>query len=238
MTLPLERVEVGGARAWCSGRAQGNVGDHVGDDPARVDENRRKLARDAGLPNPEEWVWLRQVHGGAVYFAERPTTSPPEADAAVTSARGLPVAIVTADCAPVVIATENVLAVVHAGHRGLAAGVIENAVARVRELDAVHEPVPRSLVSAFLGPCIRPAHYEFGAEDLRALVSQFGPEVEGRTNDDRPAFDIPAAVEIALRRAGVDSFEDSGACTAASNSYFSYRRDGNTGRQATIAMLS
>jgi YfiH family protein len=238
VTLPLERVKVGGALAWCSGREQGNVGDHVGDDPARVNENRRSLARAAGLPRPDEWVWLHQVHGNVVHVAERPAISPPEADAAVTSVGGLPLAIVTADCAPVVIATDNALAVVHAGHRGLAAGVIENAVARVRELDDMHEPVPRSSISAFLGPCIRPARYEFGTDDLRALVAQFGPEVEGRTEDNRPAFDIPAAVEIALRRAGVDSFEDSGACTAASDAFFSYRRDGITGRQATIAMLS
>ncbi|HTL83801.1 MAG TPA: polyphenol oxidase family protein [Acidimicrobiia bacterium] len=231
MTLPLERVKVGGALAWCSGRAQGNVGDHVGDDPARVEANRRTLAREAGLPSPDAWVWLRQVHGNAVHIAEGPTGEPPpEADAAVTVARGLPLAIVTADCAPVVIATENALAVVHAGHPGLAAGVIEAAVARLHELD-------RGPVSAFLGPCIHPARYEFGVEDLRALVARLGPHVESRTHDDRPAFDVPTAVKIALERAGVDSFTDANECTSASDEYFSYRRDGATGRQATIAVL-
>jgi YfiH family protein len=224
-------VEVAGAHVFCSGRKHGNVGDHVGDDPALVDTHRRALAEEAGLVPPTEWVWLRQVHGAAVHVAEAPTGEPPpEADGAVTAVRNLPIAVVTADCAPVVVASEHAVAVVHAGHRGLLAGVIEAAVARLREVDG-------SAVSAFLGPCIHPSRYEFGATDLDALVAHFGPEVASQTSDGRPAFDIPAAVEIALARAGVDSFVDADECTAESDAYFSYRRDGATGRQATIAVL-
>ena len=90
---------------------------------------------------------------------------------------------------------------------------------------------------AYLGPCIQPARYEFGAADLARLVARFGPEVEGRTTAGRPALDIPAAVRLALAACGVDELESAGVCTAASPAHFSYRRDGRTGRQATIIEL-
>jgi YfiH family protein len=229
---PLLTARVGGASAWCSGREQGNVGDHTGDDPRAVARRRADVAGAAGLPGPTEWVWLRQVHGARVYDAHVPTApdAPPEADAAVTDVRGLPLAIVTADCAPVVIASDRAIAVAHAGHRGLATGVLEAAVAKVRARG-------EGDVHAFLGPCIHPARYEFGATDLDALVTQFGPEVAARTRDGKPAFDIPAAVRIALARAGVDDVADCGVCTADSPAYFSYRAEHTNGRQLTVAVL-
>jgi len=228
----LLRARVGPADVWCSGRAHGNVGDHVGDDPRDVATRRRMISDISLLRAPDEWVWLRQVHGAQVYDADSPRANGalPEADAAVTSVHGLPLAIVTADCAPVVLASDNAIAAVHAGHRGLVAGVVEAAVTRLRV-------VGRGEVRAFLGPCIRPAHYEFGASDLASLVEHFGPDVATSTSDGRPAFDIPRAVQLALARAGVYAFEDCGVDTAGSTEYFSYRRDGDTGRQVTIVML-
>ena len=74
-------------------------------------------------------------------------------------------------------------------------------------------------------------------DDLARLVAHFGPEVEARTRTGRPAFDVPRAVRIALERCGVDAFDDSEVCTADSADHFSYRRDGVTGRQATIVTL-
>jgi YfiH family protein len=225
--VTLLAAKAGAASIWCSGRSPGNVGDHVGDDPEAVAHNRATLANEAHLPPPEEWVWVRQVHGAGVHVADAPTGAiPPEADAAVTHTRGLPLAIVTADCAPVVLASETGLAVVHAGHRGLAAGVIE---ATASHLDGE--------VHAFLGPCIRPAQYEFGRADLDALVANFGPEVEAQTARGTAALNIPAAVRVALARAGIEDFEDCGICTADSPAYFSHRRDGATGRQVTVAVL-
>src|SRR5205085_6573345 len=141
----------------------------------------------------------------------------------VTATRGLPLAVLTADCAPVALACDDAIGVVHAGHRGLEHGVIEAAVAALRDIG-------RGPVRAYLGPCIRPARYEFGAADLARLVARLGPEVEGHTADGRPALDIPAAVRAALRNAGVDVFTDGGVCTASSAEHFSYRRDGVTGR--------
>jgi purine-nucleoside/S-methyl-5'-thioadenosine phosphorylase / adenosine deaminase len=237
----LLETRVGAARIWCSDRRGGvsigpygtcNVGDHVGDDPAAVGENRARIAAAAGLRRPDAWIWLDQVHGAVVHLAAEPVDDTPEADAAVTSTPGLPLVVVTADCAPVVIACDDAIGVVHAGHRGLRAGVIERAVTQLRAMGL-------GSIRAFLGPCIRPARYEFGAEDLAALVDHFGDDVASTTSDGRPAFDIPAAVRIALVRAGVepDDVEDSGVCTASSPELFSYRRDGTTGRQATIAVL-
>jgi copper oxidase (laccase) domain-containing protein len=92
-------------------------------------------------------------------------------------------------------------------------------------------------VRAYLGPCIRPDRYEFGAADLARLVARLGNAVAGRTADGRPALDIPAAVSAALRNCAVDAFDDGGGCTTSSDAHFSYRRDGVTGRQATIVVL-
>jgi YfiH family protein len=208
-----------------------NVGDHVGDAPDAVAANRARVAAAAGLGDPSEWVWMRQVHGVDVHVATGPTgAEPPEVDAAVTARRGLPLSVLTADCAPIALACDDAVGVVHAGHRGLEHGVIPAAVERLRA-------VGTGPVRAYLGPCIRPARYEFGATDLARLVARLGPEVEGRTAEGRPALDIPAAVRTALRAAGVEELVDAGECTAESDVYFSYRRDGLTGRQATIIVL-
>ena len=232
-------TRVGTARVWCTGRAQGNLGDHVGDDPRIVARNRAEVRADVGIEDIARWTWLRQVHGAGVYVltggsdtggSATGESAPPEADAAVTAVPGRALAVVTADCAPLVVASDGAVGVVHAGHRGLAAGVIQAAIASVRGRG--HGPV-----RAFLGPCIRPASYEFGADDLARFVVQFGPESEGRTRDGRPALDIPAAIRIVLAREGVVDFEDSSVCTADSDDYFSYRRAHDTGRQATIAVL-
>jgi hypothetical protein len=231
-------VELGAARVWCSDRLGGvsrapyealNLGDHVGDDPAAVATNRALLAAALGV-EPDAIVWLRQVHGARVVDVEGPCAEPPEADAAVTGRPGVVLAVVTADCAPVALACDGAVAVVHAGHRGLRAGVVEAAVGALRRSG-------RGSIRAFLGPCIRPARYEFGERDLDDLVAHFGPEVAACTEDGGPAFDIPAAVRIALARAGVDDLADSGVCTAASRAHYSFRRDGVTGRQATLVTM-
>lgn len=208
-----------------------NVADHVGDDPAAVAANRERVARDIGVP-AARWAWMEQVHGAAVAIVDGPTApgAPPVADALVTATRGVPIAVVTADCAPIALACDGAVAVVHAGHRGLLAGVIEAAVAAMRAhgTGAVH---------ALLAPCIRAPRYEFGAHDLDALVDVFGDEVASTTEWGTPALDLAAGVRIALERAGVEHVDDTGICTSASRDYFSYRRDGSTGRQATVMML-
>jgi len=228
---PLLRARLGRASVGCSSAAHGNVGDHVGDDPAAVLAARARVAEAGSLPAPDRWVWLRQVHGTAVVVVDAVPAATPEADAAVTGVAGLALAVVTADCAPIVLATDDAVAVVHAGHRGLAAGVVEAAVDSLRTVGSGE-------VRAFLGPCIRPEAYEFGAEDLARIVEVLGPTVAARTAAGAPALDVPAAVRAALARADVAPPVDCGVCTATDTGFFSHRRDGATGRQVTVAVLT
>ncbi|HEX5614160.1 MAG TPA: polyphenol oxidase family protein [Acidimicrobiia bacterium] len=218
--------------------ASRNVGDHVGDDPDAVAENRRRFAAaalgvGAGAVEPRTWTWLAQVHGAAVHTAEEaPHAGAPVpcADAAVTSRRGHVVAVVTADCAPIALLTDETVGIVHAGHRGLLAGVVERAVQEVRAQTAAP-------ITAVIGPCIHPDRYEFGVDDLAPFVARFGVGVAAVTADGRPALDLRAGVRGALRDVGVAAIDDVGICTAASSDHFSHRRDGVTGRQASIAMV-
>ncbi len=193
-----------------------------------VRENRRRLASTCGLPAPEEWWWLGQEHGRTtVHVDGRPAAEAPTADAAVTANVDVPLVVLTADCAPIALATDDAVAVVHAGWVGLLAGVIDEAVAQLRAIG-------HGDVRAVLGPCIHPARYEFGRDDLDRVIAQIGPEVEGRTADGKPALDLPAAVRSSMLAAGVRAFDDVDVCTAASPDHFSHRRDGETGRQALV----
>jgi YfiH family protein len=207
-----------------------NLADHVGDDPDAVAQNRFLAAGRTAMGSPDEWVGLRQVHGTDVVRVAAPLGTPPDADASVTTEVGLPLVIFTADCAPLAIVADGGVAAVHAGWAGLEAGVIERAV---EELGTV-APGP---FRAVLGPCIHPARYEFGADLLDRLVARFGETVAARTATDAPALDVPAAVRAALHMAGIDELDDVNVCTAASSDYFSYRRDGETGRQAMLVVL-
>jgi hypothetical protein len=231
---------VGGARIVFTDRNGGvsrapfatrNLADHVGDDDTAVAENRRRLAGELGLLDPSGWVWLRQVHGKAVVALTGPSGAPPEADAAVTTTRGLPLTVLTADCAPIALCTPNAVGVVHAGWPGLLAGVVEAGVDAIRRRD------PGAVVRAVLGPCVHPERYEFGPADLARIVDRLGPSVASRTAGGRPALDIPEAVRVVLARAGVTDCDDVGVCTAESVDHFSYRRDGRTGRQALVVVL-
>lgn len=233
-------VQVGNARIWFTDRHGGgsrspydtlNLADHVGDAPETVTENRGRVARDLRdvSSDPGHWVWLRQVHGADVVTVAEASAVPLAADAAVTTRIGLPLVVLVADCAPIALVAPGAVAVVHAGWSGLEQGVIANAVAEVRKVGG--DPV-----AAILGPCIHPAHYEFGADLLERLVARFGPEVAGHTADGRPALDVPAGVRAALAAAGVDDYRDVDVCTAASPDYFSARHEGTTGRQAVIVV--
>jgi hypothetical protein len=213
--------------------ASANLAGHVGDDPAAVAENRARVATAAGLPDPDLWWFLDQVHGADVVTvrAPRPTgTPPPAADAAVTAAVGVALVVLTADCAPVALADDHAVGVVHVGWRGLLAGVVPAAVAALRAVGS-------GPVRALIGPCIRPGRYEFGREDLDLLVARFGATVEARTDTGRPALDVAAGVRIALAEVGVTDVDDLGWCTAGDPvRWFSHRRDGTTGRQGLVVV--
>lgn len=238
-----------GVRAVVTTRAGGvskppygslNLGTHVGDDPAAVAENRARLR--AALPGDP--LWLEQVHGVHVVDADawagRGGHAVPRADAAFTRSPGRVLAIMTADCLPVVIAADDasVLAVAHAGWRGLVAGVLEQTVAH---LDVARPAALR----AWIGPAIGPGAFEVGEEVRQAFLRQdaqagdaFAPASPAAGSAPKWMADLPALAELALRRTGVTVVEHSGLCSVAqSTQFFSYRRDGQTGRFATLAWL-
>jgi YfiH family protein len=179
-----------------------------------------------------QWTWLRQIHGAELVIVDRPGQwSGAEADAAIVTVPEAAVAVHTADCVPIVLAAPDVVGVVHAGWRGLAAGVVDEAVAAMRRA------APDGEVGAVIGPCIRVECYEFGPSDLDRVAASLGDAVRGRTSSGAPALDLTAGVNIALRRSGVTSIDDDGSCTACDRRWFSHRARGETARQAAVAWL-
>ncbi|MBS1836798.1 MAG: polyphenol oxidase family protein, partial [Actinobacteria bacterium] len=197
-----------------------------------------RRARIAAHP----WTWLRQVHGARVVEVDRPGEwAGAEADAAVTSTTGAVLAVHTADCAgvllvgdgsdPVTAEPVRVVGAAHAGWRGLSNGVLEATVEHMRRMGATR-------FTWDVGPCISPAAYEFGPVELDELCDRLGPTVRGTTLDGAPAFDLRAAVRVALERAGLDVSTGAGpqvvACTALDDGFFSWRARQDLGRQAAL----
>jgi len=206
----------------------GNRNAPEGDDPAVVDGNRTLLERALELPSAPRW--LRQVHGTAVVI--EPGNDLPEADAAVTRTPGAVLAILTADCLPVVFAADagDEVGVAHAGWRGLAAGVLEATVA------AMHAPPAR--LRAWLGPAAGPQAYEVGAEVFDAFVAR-APQAADAFAATRPGHwrvDLYALARMRLAAVGVTDVHGGGLCTISQPArFFSHRRDGRSGRMATLA---
>lgn len=176
-----------------------------------------------------ELALARQVHGTRVIPVEGSGSELGDADALVTSARGVPLAILTADCVPLALASEREgrLAAVHIGWRGLAAGLVPAAVGSFE--------APADLAAA-IGPAIGPCHYEVGPEVVEAVRAGTGGSAIVEDVSGRISLDIPGTVERLLRELGVPVVEAAGACTACEPlRFFSHRRDGRTGRQALVA---
>lgn len=210
-----------------------NLADHVGDDPPAVAENRRLLAADLDV-RPLPLVTMQQVHGADVAVVDDIPSVPPVADVLVTRRRGLALAVLVADCTPILLWDQQagVVAAVHAGRSGLAAGVLPAAVAAMTDLGA---QVDR--VHAHLGPGICAAHYEVHAP-MRDEVESAAPGSAAVTPDGRPALDIRAGLTGQLTRCGVRSWAVSLECTAESPRLYSHRRDGpRTGRFAGVVWL-
>ena len=193
-----------------------NLSTRAGDDAGSVEENRARLMRAAGLAT-DSLVFLKQVHGAAVVDASE-AHADCEADAVIVTESGTTGGVLTADCVPVVVLGEDGLAVIHAGWRGLVAGAIEAGAARVGR--------PRA---AWVGPSIKACCYEVGPDVVSAFQEKALP-VEDSWHVD-PGF----AAHVVLRRIGVERIAASNICTSSDPRYFSYRRDGVTGRQAGFA---
>lgn len=230
-------VSLAGARAVFTTRRGGystgpydslNLGRWTDDDPAAVRRNRDSLA-----------AWLkvgfafgRQVHGTAVVQADRPSApgdQPAPSDGQATATAGVGAMVLAADCLPVAIAGQEAVAMVHAGWRGLAGGVIAQGVRALRDLGAGSELV------AAIGPGAGPCCFEVG-DEVRTQFAAYGDGVRRGRN-----LDLKAIAARQLDDAGVDEIHDTGLCTICSDPslFYSHRRDrGVTGRQAGVAWLA
>lgn len=209
-----------------------NLGLHVGDVLAHVEHNRAQIRRQL----PAEPAWLTQVHGTTVVDAAQ-VSGAPEADASYTTQAGVVCAIMTADCLPVLFADAGGRAVgaAHAGWRGLAAGVLDNTVAQMRAAGA-------ETLHAWLGPAIGPQQFEVGADVLQAFVAQdAAAEQAFQPIADKPGKYLADIYQLArqrLARLGVHKVTGGNACTVSdAQRFYSYRRDGVTGRMAALIWL-
>jgi polyphenol oxidase len=214
-----------------------NLGCHVGDDESAVAANRAILA--SAVPEASAVSWLSQVHGTHVVEAQRRKV-PPGADAQWSRTAGIACAVLTADCLPVLLCSTSgeVVAAAHAGWRGLLAGVLE---ATVESMNS-----PPEQILAWMGPAIGPTAFEVGAEvrdEFLALAQPAKLEVisacfvpSGRPG--RYFADLYSLARARLENSGVTHLFGGGACTHSdSRRFFSYRRDGQTGRMASLILL-
>ncbi len=210
-----------------------NLGAHVGDDPAAVAENRRRLRAQLGLP--QEPAWMEQVHGSAVLdldaAAHATRTPAAAADAALTRGAGRVCVVQVADCLPVLLAARDgsAVAIAHAGWRGLAAGVLE---ATVKSL-----AVESGALLAWLGPGIGAAHFEVGDEVRSAFLVQDAGAAGLFVGNSRGRWqcDLAGLARRRLAALGVGPVFGGNWCTYADASrFFSYRRDGRCGRMAAL----
>lgn len=234
-----EHIEIAlpGARALFTTRRGGhstgpyeslNLGRLTDDEPVNVERNRAAVEAQLGVA----LTYVRQVHRDGVVMVEQappPATPLTEADAQVTALRGIGLTVLSADCLPIALAGRGAAAAVHAGWRGLAGGVIANAVQSLAQLAG-----DESLTAA-IGPGAGPCCYDVG-EEVHAAFASYGEAVRhGRS------LDLKAIASAQLTAAGVATVYDVGLCTICSDPalFFSHRRDrGVTGRQAGIVWLS
>jgi YfiH family protein len=221
----LITTRAGGVSTGCYSTL--NLGFSTRDQTSAVEENRRRLRKFL----PAEPRWLKQVHGARVVDADT-LVERVEADAAFAREPNTVCAVLVADCLPVLFTDRvgSVVAVAHAGWRGLAAGVIERTVAALREHSS-HDLI------AYIGPGIGPDAFEVGQDVYRAFTTR-DPRAAAAFVARGPGkwlADLPALSRRALARCGVSEVCGGGSCTYSDPArFFSYRRDGETGRMAAL----
>jgi YfiH family protein len=208
-----------------------NLGTHVNDRAQDVEINRGLLRQLL----PASPIWLAQVHGTRVVDAAD-AISGTEADAIITTQPGQVCTIMTADCLPVLFsdAAGKVVGAAHAGWRGLAGGVLENTVARMRAAGADE-------IIAWLGPAIGPTRFEVGS-DVLAAFADHDPRAASAFSAiperaDKYLADIYALARLRLQSVGVQRIAGGGLCTVTDPGFYSYRRDGVTGRMASLIWI-
>ncbi|MBI1888092.1 MAG: peptidoglycan editing factor PgeF [Nitrosomonadales bacterium] len=206
-----------------------NLGSHVGDNPLAVARNRMLL----NTLLPSEPVWLEQIHGTRVVNADH-TDCLPQADACIARQRAAVCVVMTADCLPVLLCDVqgSVVGAVHAGWKGMAAGVIEAAVLAM-------EVAPHGLM-AWFGPAISQDNFEVGDEVRAAFVAAQPQAAAAFVPGQRSKWfaDIYALARLRLNALGIRQIYGGGRCTCREHTqFFSYRRDGVTGRMGTFIWL-
>lgn len=209
-----------------------NLGAHVGDQPEHVTTNRQRLREALSLP--ADPFWLNQVHGASVVRAgEKPSGC--DADASIARTAGEVCVIMTADCLPVLFCSRqgDEVAAAHAGWRGLSKGVLESTLSGMQTAN--------SDILAWLGPAIGPTAFEVGDEVRAVFVAQDAANKAAFVSN-RPGHwlaDLYQLARIRLRNAGVTRISGGGFCTYTDRArFFSYRRDGVTGRMASLIWIS
>lgn len=209
-----------------------NLADHVGDESSRVAGNRRLLREALGLP--ADPLWLRQIHGCGVAGTDLDSQGC-EADAAVAFRAGEVCAVMTADCLPLLLCDREGtrVAAIHAGWRGLADGVIEAAVTKLA--------LPPGELLCWLRPAIGPDAFEVGSEVRARFLEQGDNETRAAfrpSPDGKWLADLYALATERLRLLGVEQVSGGGMCTFSEpERFFSYRRDGVTGRMASLIWI-
>jgi polyphenol oxidase len=210
-----------------------NLGDHVGDDPAAVAANRKRLATAIRL-DEDHIIWMNQVHGDHVVTVDGPRHAAVEdTDALVTTTTRLALAVVTADCVPVLMADARagVVAAVHAGRVGAQKGVVVRAVEAMQAAGAHVDDM-----SALLGPAVSGRNYEVPAE-MAAEVEAALPGSRTTTAKGTPGLDLRAGIARQLTDLGVAAVDADPRCTVADPTLFSHRRDNPTGRLASLIWM-
>ena len=200
-----------------------NLGDHVGDVPEDVARNRKILSDSVG---PTQF--MNQVHGNRIALIEEVTDEVPTADALITGIPGITLAVMTADCIPLLLHSRESVAAVHVGRKGLVNGVAVKTIELMREMGA-------TTISAIMGPSICGPCYEV-SEDIYNEVVDLYPLAAARTITETFSLDLSKALAADLESVGVLA-DVSNECTVENSDYFSYRRDGVTGRQVGIISL-
>lgn len=226
----LQTTRLGGVSSGVYGSL--NLGDHVKDDPHCVAANRQRLSRYL----PSEPVWLNQVHGIDVIDAALASCIV-AADASFSSRKQVVCVTMTADCLPVLLCDDagTVVAAVHAGWRSLCDGVIEATITHMLQA----APVTASSLMAWLGPAIGPNAFEVGPE-VRAQFMAKDAQAESAfvAHGEKWLGDLYAIARQRLQRMGVTRVYGGGRCTYSEpETFFSYRRDGDTGRMASLIWL-
>ncbi len=200
-----------------------NLGDHVGDDAGAVAENRKILR---GLLSQVEPVFMNQVHGNEVVEVDELSVSPITADALVTRKAGLPLTVLSADCLPILIQGRNVAGAIHAGRKGILNGIIERTISKMRTFTDTQ-------LVATIGPAICGRCYEV---DVQMYLEAIAIEPSLATSAETHCLDLKKAAFVQLQRGNV-IVNDLEICTAHDPNFFSYRRDGVSGRNAGVIVL-